>query len=122
MCLQPQGEGALCRQLDQTQPDDGIWQNKINPVGELLRGTRGQKERRLSSTESRMSGDKERSARLGQLRDDVSGNTGWPQPAGPASSHPREVWSQFFGCCRAEPREGLEIEEAERGVSRKGWG
>lgn len=41
-CLQPQGEGALCRQLYQTQPDDGIWQNKINPVGELLRGTRGQ--------------------------------------------------------------------------------
>lgn len=43
MCLQPQGEGALCRQLYQIQPDDGIWQNKINPVGELLRGTRGQK-------------------------------------------------------------------------------
>lgn len=72
----------MCRQLYQTQPDDGIWQNKINPVGELLRGTRGQKERRLSSTESRMSGDKERSARLGQLRDDVSGNTEWPGGSG----------------------------------------
>lgn len=51
----------------------------------------------------------------------AQGNRRRPQPAGPASSHPREVWSQFFRCCRAEPREGLEIEEAERGVSRKGW-